>query len=87
MSAEISENRKHEVLSIRHLGYVFDGVEDSTSAVVRIWAPVYETYRFEAVPGGTRVTVEQEVLVGSDGFMNRTWPRALEALKELCEPD
>lgn len=85
MLAEIAENERNEVLSIRHLGYVTDGVEDTTSDAVRRWAPAYETYRFATVPGGTRVTVEQDVLAEYEGMMRETWPKALAALKVLCE--
>jgi len=87
MLAEIAENTRHEVLSIRHIGFVFEGVEDTTSEGVRSWAPAYETYRFSSVPGGTKVTVEQDVLAGFEGVMASTWPKALEALASLCEAD
>ena len=40
-----------------------------------------------SVPGGTEVTVEQDVLAGYEDFMNDTWPKALVTLKALCETD
>lgn len=87
MVAEIAVNRPHELVSIEHIGFVVDGVEDTTSDAVRSWAPAYETYRFASVPGGTVVTVEQDVLAGSEDSMRQAWPRALAALTSLCEVD
>ena len=46
MTAVIAENRPHEFVSIRHLGVIEKGVEDTSSAKVRAWAPAYENYRF-----------------------------------------
>lgn len=85
MVAEIAVNRPHELVSIRHLGFLMNGVEDTTSDAVRSWAPAYENYRFRAVPGGTEVTIEHEVIVNYEGYMNQVWPRALAALESLCE--
>ena len=87
MVAEIAANRPHELISIKHIGQIMDGVEDTTSDSVRSWAPAYENYRFASVPGGTEVTVEQDVLAGYEDFMNDTWPKALAALRALCEAD
>ncbi|RMH19078.1 MAG: SRPBCC domain-containing protein [Acidobacteria bacterium] len=85
MVAEIAENRPHERISIRHLGFVAGGVEDTGSEAVRAWAPAYEIYRFTAVPEGTRVVVDQDVTADYEDLMKETWPKALEQLKRLCE--
>lgn len=85
MVAEIAENRLHEVVSVKHLGFVSNGVEDTTSDGVRSWAPAYENYYLETVPGGTVVRIEHEVLVAMENYMRDVWPRALDALKSLCE--
>ncbi len=44
MISEIAENRLHESISIKHLGYVKNGIEDSDSQEVSSWAPAYENY-------------------------------------------
>jgi hypothetical protein len=44
MVAEIAEHRPNEFISIRHLGMISDGVEDTESEEVRAWAPAYENY-------------------------------------------
>lgn len=85
MVAEIAESRPREFVSIRHIGVVANDVEDTDSDAVRAWAPAYENYRFTPVPDGTRVDVEQDVMVGFEQYMMDTWPKALAALKALCE--
>jgi len=87
MVAEIAENRPHDYVSIRHLGEIArGGVEDTTSAKVRAWAPAYENYTFTGLPGGgTRVRVSVESLPDYVEFMQQAFPKALRSLKELCE--
>ena len=85
MVAEIAENRRHEFVSIRHLGFVAKGVEDTESEAVRAWAPAYENYTFTPVGEGTRVTVDQDVTADFEQYMREAWPKALTLLKELCE--
>jgi len=85
MCAVIAAYRPHELIRIKHIGIVKDGVEDTTSEQVRSWAPAYETYRFAAVDGGTEVTIEQEVAPEHEHLMTDVWPRALAVLKALCE--
>ena len=85
MVAEIAASRRHELMSIRHLGTVANGVEDTTSDDVKAWAPAFENYRFASVDGGTRVTVEQEVPESFEASLREMWSKALTALKALCE--
>ena len=85
MLAVIAANKRHEFISIKHIGFVMNGVEDTTSSDVRAWAPAYENYRFKTIPNATEVTIEQEVLLGGEAFMNEVWPKALAALKSICE--
>lgn len=85
MVAEIDAHRPLEVLSIKHIGIVNLGAEDTTSESVRGWAPTFEIYRFRSVPGGTVVSVEQDSFQIYVGMMNNTWPKALAVLKELSE--
>lgn len=85
MIAEIAENRPHEFVSIRHLGYIANGVEDTESDAIRAWAPAYENYTFQSVPEGTRLVVDQDVTANFEQFMKDAWPKALGLLKQLCE--
>lgn len=85
MLAEIAEHRPAEFVSIRHLGMIHDGVEDTTSEAVLAWAPCVENYTFSDEAGGTRVRVDVDVFGTYEDWMAQTWPKALLALKAVCE--
>lgn len=85
MVSEIAENRHHAFISIRHLGMIHGGREDTESDAVRAWAPAYENYTFRSVPGGTRVEVDMDITEDFAQMMRDTWPRALARLKVLTE--
>ena len=85
MVAEIAVLRLHEYVSIRHLGFVFSGIEDTDSDAVRAWAPAYENYHFRSFDGGTVVGVEHESFEEMVGYMKQVWPKALAKVKELSE--
>ncbi len=87
MVSEIAESRPGEFVSIRHLGMVAHGVEDTTSEAVRAWAPAYENYTLESVGQGTRMVVDQDVAPEWEEHICKAWPKALELLRELCELD
>jgi hypothetical protein len=86
MVGEIAENKKHKFLSIRHLGWVFNGKDDTTSEEVKSWAPAYENYRFESLENGqTRLTIEADLSETYYEQFEVLWPKALQKIKELCE--
>ena len=85
MISEIAESRPFDYISIRHLGEIVNGVEDTTSEKVKAWAPAYENYSFADEDGGTKLTVQLDTLADWEQFMNDTFPKALEVLKEICE--
>ncbi len=86
--SRISENRKHEFISIEHLGVVLDGKEDFIGEEARVWAGSFENYIFKEINGTTEVLVD---LVGSDSIdrnremLETAWPKALEKIRELAE--
>lgn len=85
MTSVIAENTPNEYVSIRHIGMIEKGVEDTTSEKVRAWAPAYENYRFVDAPGGCRVVVTLDTAAEWEQYMLDTYPKALARLKELCE--
>ncbi len=85
MVSQIAEHRPAEFVSIRHLGFIANGVEDTTSEAVRAWAPCHENYTFSDEANGTRVRVDADVFGGYEAYMADTWPKALARLKALCE--
>lgn len=85
MVSEIAAHRPNEFTSIRHLGYISKGVEDTQSESVRAWMPAYENYTFTATPEGTKVVVDQDVTEEFEQYVAQAWPKALQRLKVLCE--
>jgi len=85
MHSRIAENRKHEFVSIEHLGIVKDGVVDTASEEATKWAPSFENYTFKEVDGGTEVSVDQDMQEEYKEMFEVMWPKALQTLKELSE--
>jgi predicted 3-demethylubiquinone-9 3-methyltransferase (glyoxalase superfamily) len=86
MLSEIAECRRNEYVSIRHLGMIFNGVEDTTSEQVRSWAPGYENYTLVVTANGhTQVQVVLDMPEEFFACMEAAWPPALAKLKALCE--
>lgn len=85
MVSEIAENIPHEYLSIRHLGWIFDGVDDTESEDVRSWAPAFENYRFTKDGDSTVLTVEADLSDEYAEMFTRLWPLALQSIKEISE--
>ena len=85
MATVIAENRPKEFLSIKHVGVINRGVEDTESAEVKSWAPAYENYTLREVATGAELLVDMDTLPEYQASFEETWPRALEAVKRLAE--
>ena len=85
MVSKIAKNVPNEFISIKHLGIIENGIEDTTSPKAKSWAPAYENYILTDVNGGTEFTVEQDL---DDEYMEmfkEMWEKALQELKRLSE--
>jgi uncharacterized protein YndB with AHSA1/START domain len=86
MSAVIEENRPFEYLSVRHLGEIRDGVDDTESDAVKSWAgEAFERYTLREENGITHLEVTCDVTPDCEAMMNDMWARALKRLKTLIE--
>jgi len=85
ITSVIAEHRPHEFLSIRHLGIIKDGVEDTESEEARSWAPAYENYSLSASGSSTELAVDMDVTPEFEEYMVKTWPKALAKLKAISE--
>jgi len=85
MTAVIAENRKGEYISIKHLGEVRNGIDDTESETVRSWAPAFENYTFSDESNATRIDVDLDSAPEFAQYMQKAWPEALARLKALCE--
>jgi uncharacterized protein YndB with AHSA1/START domain len=88
MTSVIDQNRPNEYLSIRHLGEIRNGVDDTESESVKSWSGnAYERYTLREEDGTTHLEVTCDVTPEYEAMMNDMWPRALQRLKTLAETD
>lgn len=85
MTSMIAENRPYEFVSIKHLGIVKDGIDDTKSDAARSWAAAFENYTFSDAGASTELKVDVDTAPDFEAFMEDTWPVALAKLKALCE--
>ncbi len=85
MVSRIKENKFHKYISIEHLGEVYDGVEDTTSDRVKVWAGALENYTFNNKDGKTELVVDLDINEEFVEMFEGIWPKALQKLKSLCE--
>ena len=86
MVSEIAESRFPEYISIKHLGNIFNGIEDYTSAEVKKWAPSFENYTFEkTVDNKTLFKLDMVVPEDYYDMFMQMWPKALAILKQVSE--
>lgn len=85
MVSRIAENIPNRFVSIQHYGLLKAGEEITEGPDVEKWANGFENYSFEEKNGTTTVIVELDTTEDFLDYMNETYPRALDTLKELCE--
>jgi hypothetical protein len=85
MVSEIFENIPNQLISIRHYGLVKVNVEITEGPEVEKWANGFENYTFIENNGTTKVTVDLDITEDFLDYMNETYPKALDKLKEICE--
>lgn len=85
MISIIAKNIPYNYISIKHIGIIENGIEDSTSDKIKSWTPAFENYTFKEKDGGTEVTVDQDIEEQYSLMFNELWPKALQKLKELVE--
>jgi hypothetical protein len=85
MISRIKENIPHEFISIEHIGLIANGEIDTTSDEVKKWAPSFENYTFIENNGATEVLIDAQVDDEYVSLLDDMWPKALKALKSMCE--
>lgn len=83
--SKIAENIPNEFVSIQHCGLVKADEEITEGPDVERWANGFENYTFAENNGTTTVTVDLDITEDFLGYMNETYPKALDKLKEICE--
>ena len=85
MASEIAENIPYSFISVRHIGFMVNGVADTENEAIKAWLPAYENYTFTEENGVTTVNIDLDVTEDFEKDMADMWPKALEKLKEICE--
>lgn len=86
MVSEIAVHRKPEYLSLKHLGYVIDGIDDTGSEEIKTWAPSFENYTLIKLENGhTIFKVDMDILDDYYAMFTDLWPKALEKIKAIAE--
>lgn len=83
--SKIAENILNQFVSIQHYGLLKAGKEITEGAEVEKWANGFENYTFEEKSGTTTVTVDLDTTDEFVNYMNETYPKALNKLKQICE--
>lgn len=84
MTSKIVKNIPHEFISIKHMGIVSDGVEDTTSEEAKNWVG-FENYTFREVGGQTELLIDMDSNNDFAKYLKELWPKALLKLKEIVE--
>lgn len=85
MVSRIVENIPNRFVSIQHYGLIKADKEITEGPEVEKWANGFENYTFEEINEITTVTVDLDTIEDFLDYMNQTYPKALDKLKELSE--
>ncbi|HEX2846924.1 MAG TPA: SRPBCC domain-containing protein [Chitinophagaceae bacterium] len=85
MVANIVENIPNKQISIKHLGLVSDDKEITEGPLVDGWANAMEEYFLEERNGMTTFKVAVDCKEDFKDYFEKTWPKALNKLKEVAE--
>ncbi|MFA6262265.1 MAG: SRPBCC domain-containing protein [Bacteroidia bacterium] len=85
MVSRLAENIPNQFVSIQHYGLVKGDQEITEGPEVEKWANGFENYSFEDNNGTTTDTVDLDTTEDFISYMNESYPKALDKLKEICE--
>ncbi|MBK7668751.1 MAG: SRPBCC domain-containing protein [Sphingobacteriaceae bacterium] len=90
MVSRIADNIPNQFVSIQHYGLLKGDKEITEGPDVEKWANGFENYTFEESNGpdtyrDTTVTVDLDTTEEFVDYMNESYPKALDKLKEICE--
>ena len=85
MVSRIADIIPNRFVSIQHYGLLHAGQEITEGPDVEKWAHGFENYSFEESNGITTLTVDLDTADDFVDYMNESYPKALDKLKEMCE--
>ena len=78
MIATVEENRRNELISLRYVGQVVNGEDDTTSEAAKAFMGAQEKYAFSESAGATTVDVELDSEDEFVAMFDDAWPLAPE---------
>lgn len=81
MVSTVAENIPNEFMSFKHLGVVKNGVEGPPQE----WDGNIENYTLKTINGKTELIVDMEAPEEFKDYFQKTFPKALDKVKELAE--
>ncbi|MVZ62068.1 SRPBCC domain-containing protein [Sphingobacterium humi] len=86
MIARVEKNTAGDIVIIRHMGVLSKEGELYEGPGIDDWKNALEIYRFKAENGGTNLLCSLELnSTEHEAMFAEMWPKALIALKEICE--
>ncbi len=85
MVSRVASNKPTKFMSFEHLGVVKNGIEDTESERVKQWAGAKENYTLTEENGKTKLIVDMDSTDEFKDYFLKTWPIALEKIKDLAE--
>lgn len=85
MIATVEENRPNELISLRYVGQIVNGEDDTTSEAAKAFMGAHEKYAFSGSEAATTVDVELDSEEEFVAMFDEAWPLALAKLKEIVE--
>jgi len=85
MVSMVARNKPNEFMPFKHLGIVKNGIEDTTSESVQSWAGAMENYTLTEENGKTNLIVDMDSTDDFKDYFLKTWPTALDKIKDLAE--
>ena len=76
----IEKKITNEQMTFRHLGEIKDGIEETKN-----WGEATESYHLKERNGITELNVELDSIGEMEQYLNSTFPKALEILKQISE--
>ncbi len=83
MYSNVFKRIENSTFIFEHLGEIVDFKEILNSDNSNLWSGAFEEYHLSEVNGHSLLRVEVDTLPQYADFMNTTFPKALEALKNL----
>jgi hypothetical protein len=85
MVSKIAVKKPNEYMSFSHLGEIMNGVEDISSEKVKAWQGAEENYTLSEQGTSTKLDVEMDITPEHKDYFLNTWPKAMEAIKQMAE--